>query len=65
MWRVVGCEKERREKELNVQHSTSNAQRRIEEILNKEKETTNNEKSVKEHLWEIQKGGTQLTQYKI
>jgi hypothetical protein len=53
-------EKEGREEEWNVQHSTSNAQRRIKEILNKEKETTNDEKSDKEHLSEIQKGGTQL-----
>jgi len=33
----VSGEKEGRKKELNVQHSTSNAQHRIEEILNKEK----------------------------
>ncbi len=50
------------EKKLNVQHSTPNAQRRIKEILNKEKEMTNDEKSVKEHLSEIQKGGTPATQ---
>ena len=31
-WWVVSCEKEGREEELNVEHSTFNVQRRIKEI---------------------------------
>jgi hypothetical protein len=61
-------EEKRREEKLNVQHSTFNAQRRIEEILNKEKETTKDRKlpspvlldrrchpSVKTPLWNTER----------
>ena len=41
-------EKEGREEELNVQHSTPNAQRRIKEILNKEEEEIEQKKAKKE-----------------
>ena len=63
-------------KELNVQHSTLNAQRRIKEILNTEKEgsvqtrgskphptrLSSMPRIIQEHLFEIQKGGTRSDQ---